>query len=98
MSTEVVHIFKLNGWFASLQKKERLRASTQQTVHLWEGQNQQGLGVPYQDPNSVHEEEEGIKAVKNHNQGDLWGKLGMEVTFPHLRATETDGLLLSLLT
>ncbi|XP_047719509.1 RNA polymerase-associated protein LEO1-like [Prionailurus viverrinus] len=54
-----------------IKKKECLRASTQQTVHLWEGQNQQGLGVPYQDPNSVHEEEEGIKAVKNHNQGDL---------------------------
>ncbi|GAB5572454.1 RNA polymerase-associated protein LEO1-like [Prionailurus iriomotensis] len=50
-----------------IKKKECLRASTQQTVHLWEGQNQQGLGVPYQDPNSVHEEEEGIKAVKNHN-------------------------------
>ncbi|XP_029807924.1 RNA polymerase-associated protein LEO1-like [Suricata suricatta] len=54
-----------------IKKEEHLRASTQQTVHLWDQENQQGLGIPYQGPSGVHEEEEGTEAVKNHYQGDL---------------------------
>nr|XP_055175607.1 RNA polymerase-associated protein LEO1-like isoform X2 [Nyctereutes procyonoides] len=56
-----------------IKKEERLRASTHQTIHLWEKQSQQRLSVPYQDPNSIHEEEEGAKAIKNHYQGELQG-------------------------
>ncbi|XP_041601505.1 RNA polymerase-associated protein LEO1-like isoform X2 [Vulpes lagopus] len=54
-----------------IKKEECLRASTHQTIHLWEKQSQQRLSVPYQDPNSIHEEEEGAKAIKNHYQGEL---------------------------
>lgn len=83
-----------------IKKEERLRASTHQTIHLWEKQSQQRLSVPYQDPNSIHEEEEGAKAIKNHYQGELQGELRMEIRFRfhHLRTTEVDdGRLLPVL-
>ncbi|XP_045668128.1 RNA polymerase-associated protein LEO1-like [Ursus americanus] len=56
-----------------MKKEERLRASSHETIHLWEKQNQQGLSVPYQEPNSVHEEEEGAEAIKSHYQGEFQG-------------------------
>ncbi|XP_019656519.2 RNA polymerase-associated protein LEO1-like isoform X2 [Ailuropoda melanoleuca] len=56
-----------------MKKEQRLRASSHETIHLWEQQNQQGLSVPYQDPNSVHEEEEGPEAIKSHYQGEFHG-------------------------
>lgn len=59
--------------FASLQKEERLRASTHETIHLWEKQNQRGLSVPCQDPSSACEEEEDAEAIKNHYQRELQG-------------------------
>ncbi|XP_032273894.1 RNA polymerase-associated protein LEO1-like [Phoca vitulina] len=56
-----------------MKKEERLRASTHETSRLWEKQNQQGLSVPYQDRNSVREEEEDAEAIKNHYQRELQG-------------------------
>ncbi|XP_032712358.1 RNA polymerase-associated protein LEO1-like isoform X1 [Lontra canadensis] len=57
-----------------IKKEERLRASTHETIHLWEKQNQQGPSVPCQDPSSAgEEEEEGAEAIKNHYQGELQG-------------------------
>ncbi|XP_032199633.1 RNA polymerase-associated protein LEO1-like isoform X3 [Mustela erminea] len=57
-----------------IKKEERLRASTHETIHLWEKQNQRGLSVPCQDPSSAcEEEEEDAEAIKNHYQRELQG-------------------------
>lgn len=61
-----------------------MRASSHETIHLWEKQNQQGLSVPYQEPNSVHEEEEGAEAIKSHYQGEFQGELGRLMGFHSL--------------
>ncbi|XP_026955586.1 RNA polymerase-associated protein LEO1-like isoform X1 [Sagmatias obliquidens] len=47
------------------KEEERLRASThQETIHLWEKQNQRGPSAPYQGPSSGEEGE----ASKNHGR------------------------------
>lgn len=73
--------FRLKRLFASLQKEERLRASTHresQAIHLREKRYQQEPSVSYQDPGSDGVEEEGkdtfsLAAIKNYYQGEFQG-------------------------
>ena len=76
-------VLKFSNLFASLQKEERLRASThQETIHLREKQNQRGPSALYQGPSS---DEEG-EASKSHGRGERRGESGEEVTVHHLRS------------